>query len=61
MHEFKTILFKDNKDEQRLSDSELSQFEQSIIKIQSDLNLSEENAQQKTNEYLSQLKGLLKS
>ena len=40
---------------------ELSQFEQSIIKIQSDLNLSEENAQQKANEYLSQLKGLLKS
>jgi hypothetical protein len=49
------------KDEQRLSDLELSQFEQSIIKIQSDLNLSEENAQQKANEYLSQLKGLLKS
>lgn len=49
------------KDEQRLSDLELSQFEQSIIKIQSDLNLSEENAQQKANEYLSQLKELLKS
>ena len=49
------------KDEQRLSDLELSQFEQSIIKIQSDLNLSEENTQQKANEYLSQLKGLLKS
>jgi len=49
------------KDEQRLSDLELSQFEQSIIKIQFDLNLSEENAQQKANEYLSQLKGLLKS
>ena len=49
------------KDEQRLSDLELNQFEQSIIKIQSDLNLSEENAQQKANEYLSQLKGLLKS
>ena len=49
------------KDEQRLSDLKLSQFEQSIIKIQADLNLSEENAQQKANEYLSQLKGLLKS
>lgn len=49
------------KDEQRLSDLELRQFEQSIIKIQSDLKLSEENAQQKANEYLSQLKGLLKS
>ena len=49
------------KDEQRLSDLELRLFEQSIIKIQSDLNLSEENAQQKANEYLSQLKGLLKS
>lgn len=49
------------KDEQRLSDLELNQFEQSIIKIQSDLNSSEENAQQKANEYLSQLKELLKS
>ena len=49
------------KDEQRLSDLELSQFEQSIIKIQPDLNLSEGNAQQKANEYLSQLKELFKS
>ena len=38
------------KNEQQLSDLELSQ-----------LNLSEENSQQKANEYLSQLKGLLKS